>query len=100
MAKKVQEEIQTWDLYLNQTLADIKFHGNESTKYSLFFLLYNRHVVLPLDTLYYIKTSKLTKKIKEDIFHICDPVYLKNYSRTGKLDKGWVPYYRTIEKDQ
>lgn len=56
MAKKVQEEIQTWDLYLNQTLADIKFHGNESTEYSLFFLLYNRHVVLPLDTMYYIKT--------------------------------------------
>lgn len=51
MAKKVQEDVQTWDLYLNQTLAAIRFHVNMSTKYSPFFLLYNRDVVLPLDTI-------------------------------------------------
>lgn len=39
------------DLYLNQTLPAIRFHVNESTKYSPFFLLYNRDVVLPLDTI-------------------------------------------------
>jgi len=51
MAKKIQEDVQTWDLYLNQTLAAIRFHVSESTKFSPFFLLYNRDVVLPLDTI-------------------------------------------------
>ena len=51
MMKKIQEDVQTWDLYLNQTLAAVRFHVNESSKFSPFFLLYNRDVVLPLDTI-------------------------------------------------
>ncbi|KAK3108120.1 hypothetical protein FSP39_001638 [Pinctada imbricata] len=51
MSKKIQEDVQTWDLYLNQTLAAIRFHVNESSKFSPYFLLYNRDVVLPLDTI-------------------------------------------------
>ena len=51
MMKKIQEDVQTWDLYLNQTLAAVRFHVNESSKFSTFFLLYNRDVVLPLDTI-------------------------------------------------
>lgn len=132
MAKKVQEDVHTWDLYLNQTLPAIMFHVNESTKYSPFFLLYNRDVVLPLDTILKprrrymgedqnqvalqqqhksfvqvhrnLKEAKRKQKIqadkgsKEEIFHVGDPVYLKNHRRTGKLDKRWVPYYRIIEQ--
>ncbi|KAK3097609.1 hypothetical protein FSP39_011373 [Pinctada imbricata] len=51
MSKQIQEDVQTWDLYLNQTLAAIRFHVNESSKFSPYFLLYNRDVVLPLDTI-------------------------------------------------
>ena len=51
MMKKIQEDVQTWDLYLNQTLAAVRFHVNESSKFSPFFLLYNRDFVLPLDTI-------------------------------------------------
>ena len=51
LSKHIQEDVQTWDLYLNQTLAAIRFHVNESSKFSPFFLLYNRDVVLPLDTI-------------------------------------------------
>ena len=36
---------------MNQTLAAIRFHPNESSKFSPYYLLYNRDVVLPLDTL-------------------------------------------------
>jgi len=39
------------DVYLNQTLAAIRFNINESSKFSPFFLLYNRDVVLPVDNL-------------------------------------------------
>jgi transposase InsO family protein len=51
MAKKIQEDVSTWDLYLNQALAAIRFHVNESSRFSPFYLLYNRDVVLPLDTI-------------------------------------------------
>ena len=51
IAKKIKDDVHTWDLYLNQALAAIRFHENESTKCSPFFLLYNRDVVLPLDTI-------------------------------------------------
>lgn len=51
MAKKIKESVNTWDLFLNQTLAAVRFHTSEVTKASPFFLLYNRDVVLPLDTI-------------------------------------------------
>ena len=41
----------TWDLFLNQTLAAIRFNVSESNKLSPFFLFYNRDVVLPIDNL-------------------------------------------------
>ncbi|XP_065928361.1 uncharacterized protein [Magallana gigas] len=51
MAKKTTDNAQTWDIHLNQTLAAICFHPNDSSKFSPYYLMYNRDVVLPLDTL-------------------------------------------------
>ena len=51
LSKKLQDNLSTWDLYLNQTLAAIRFNISESSKFSLFYLLYNRDVVLPIDTI-------------------------------------------------
>ena len=51
ISKQIQDEHSVWDLYLNQTLAAIRFSISDSTKFSPFFLLYNRDVVLPLDTI-------------------------------------------------
>ncbi|XP_067655940.1 uncharacterized protein [Haliotis asinina] len=51
LAKKLEDSLTTWDLYLNQTVAAIRFHISESSKFSPFFLLYNRDVVLPVDNL-------------------------------------------------
>ena len=51
LAKKTQESQNTWDLFLNQTLAAVRFNISQSSKYSPFFLLYNRDVVLPVDNL-------------------------------------------------
>ncbi|MCG8078877.1 MAG: DDE-type integrase/transposase/recombinase [Candidatus Thiodiazotropha taylori] len=51
LSKKLKDDLSTWDLYLNQTLAAIRFNVNESTKFSPFFLLFNRDVVLPLDNI-------------------------------------------------
>ena len=41
----------TWDLYLNQALAAIRFSINETTKFSPFFLLFQRDPVFPIDNL-------------------------------------------------
>ena len=51
MSKKVKSEVNTWDLYLNQTLAALRFHTSDATGFSPFFLVYGRDVTLPLDTI-------------------------------------------------
>ena len=51
LAKRIADNQQTWDLFLNQTLAAIGFNVSESSKFSPFFLLYNRDVVLPVDNI-------------------------------------------------
>ena len=51
LSKKLKDNFNTWDVYLNQTLAAIRFNVNESSKFSPFFLLFNRDVVLPLDNI-------------------------------------------------
>jgi hypothetical protein len=33
ISKRIKEDVASWDLYLNQMLAAIRFHVNESTKY-------------------------------------------------------------------
>ena len=51
LAKRIADNQQTWDLFLNQALAAIRFNVSESSKFSPFFLLYNRDVVLPVDNI-------------------------------------------------
>ena len=48
LAKKLQDDLSTWDLHLNQALAAIRLNVSESSKFSPFYLLYNRDVVAPL----------------------------------------------------
>ena len=38
-------------MFLNQALAAIRFNVSESSRFSPFFLLYNRDVVLPIDNI-------------------------------------------------
>ena len=51
LAKKIGDDNQSWDLYLNQMLAAIRVSNNETTKFSPFYLLYSREAVLPVDNI-------------------------------------------------
>ena len=51
MSKRVSENVETWDIYLNQVLVAIRFNTNDSTKFSLFYLLYNHDPLLPRDNI-------------------------------------------------
>ena len=64
LSKKWSESVNTLDLYLNQTLAAIRFNINESSKFSPFFLLYNRKVVHPID-----KLLKPRRKYHGEVLH-------------------------------
>ena len=67
LSKKLKDNVQTWDLHLNQTLAAIGFNVSESTKkISPFFLLYARDVVLPLDNIF----KPRRKYLGEDLHQI------------------------------
>ena len=51
LSKKLSENQQTWDLFLNKASAAIWFDIIVSSKFSPFFLLYNRNVFLSVDNL-------------------------------------------------
>ncbi|CAC5415498.1 unnamed protein product [Mytilus coruscus] len=51
LSKLIEDYATTWDLYLNQALAAIRFNINESTQLSPFYAFYNRDPVLPLDNI-------------------------------------------------
>lgn len=51
MAKKLEDNSSTWDVFLNQILAAIRFNVNESAEYTPFYLLYTRDVVLLIDNI-------------------------------------------------
>ena len=65
-AKKVVDNHETWDLHLNQALTAIRFSVSESSKFSPFYLLYNRDVVLPID--YILKPRR--KYVRKDYHQI------------------------------
>ena len=49
--KKLAHNQRTWDIFLNQALAAIRVNVSESSKFSPFYLLYNRDVDLPINNL-------------------------------------------------
>ena len=55
LAKKVHENQDTWDLFLNQSLAAIRFNVSESSKFSPYYLMYGKDVVLPVDNLFHLR---------------------------------------------
>ena len=51
MSKRVSENVQSWDIYLDHVLSAIRFNINESTKFCPFYLLYNHYPILPFDNI-------------------------------------------------
>lgn len=66
LAKKLDEDPQLWDLFLASSLAAIRMNVGVDSKFSPFFLLYNRDVVLPIDNL--LKPRR--KYLGEDLHQI------------------------------
>ena len=51
LSKRVQENVQQWDVHLNMSLAAMRFCTSETSKHTPFFLLFNRDPILPIDNL-------------------------------------------------
>ena len=51
LAKKLDDNLATWDMYLNQALAAVRFSVSESTGFSHLYLIYSRDPVLPIDNI-------------------------------------------------
>lgn len=76
MAKKIRDNAQTWNIHHNQTLEAIRFHPNDSSKLSPYYLMHNRNTVLPLDTL--IKCRKRPTHIALQEQHIAFMLVYRN----------------------
>ena len=51
MSKRVSENVESWDIYLNQILGAVGCNTNDSTKFSPLYLLYNCDPLLPIDNI-------------------------------------------------
>ena len=49
LSQKIGHNEQSWDIYINQMLAAVRFHVSETTKLSLYYLFYNTDVIQLLD---------------------------------------------------
>ena len=70
LVKLVEHNRGNWDLFLTQVLAAVRFSMNETTKFSLYYLVYGRDVVLPLDNL----LRPRRKYLGEDHHRIVEPI--------------------------
>lgn len=87
MAKKLEDNISTWDVFLNQTLAAILFNVNESAGYTSYYLLYTRDVVLPIDNI--LKPRR--RYLGEDLTRL----HLNNNTRPSQ----WFTGYSGVPND-
>ena len=51
LAKKIGNNEQSWDIYMNQNLTADRFHVSKTRNFSSYYLLYNKDVILPLDNI-------------------------------------------------
>ena len=51
LAKLTEGNTGEWDIHLNQALAAVRFSINETSRFSPYFMIYGRDVVLPVDNL-------------------------------------------------
>lgn len=51
LAKLARENTENWDLYLTQALAAVRFTINETSRFSPYFVLFGRDMVLSVDNL-------------------------------------------------
>ena len=51
MSKKMENDLTTWDMHLNQTLSAIRVSVAETTQHSPFFLMHNHDPVMPVDNI-------------------------------------------------
>lgn len=51
LSKLVKDNEENWDLYLTQALAAVRFCENETSKFSPYYMIFGRDVVLPVDNL-------------------------------------------------
>ena len=66
LSKLIESDRHNWDLYLTQALAAVRFSMCETTKFSLYYMLFGCDVVLPVDNL--LKPHR--KYIGEDQHHL------------------------------
>ena len=92
LAKKIADNQQTWDLFLNQALAAIRFNVSESSRFSPFFLLYNRDVVLPIDNILKPRRKYLGEELHQTALQAQHKSFVAVRNHLGKAKKRQAIY--------
>lgn len=92
LSKRVQENPTTWDVYLNQALAAIRFTVSETSKFSPYFLVFNRDVVLPVDNILRPRRKYLGDEHHQIALELQHRSFLQLHKNLAKAKKRQAKY--------
>ena len=92
LAKKLADGLDSWDLYLNQVLAAIRFNVSEATDYTPFYLVYNRDVVLPIDNLLKPRSKYQGSDMHQMALQVQHKAFMLVYGRLKKQQRRQAKY--------
>ena len=86
LSKMIADNQQSWDLHLCQCLAAIRFSVSESSKFSPYYLLYTRDVVLHVDNILQLRRKYFGEDFHQTALQEQHRAFLhvKNYLKKAK----------------
>jgi len=87
LAKLCIKDPNTWDVYLNQALAAIRFSQHSTNKHSPFELLYGRQVVLPLHNLLRPRRKYLGENFSDILLERQHKIFKQVHQRVKRMQR-------------
>ena len=84
LSKRIDNSPDTWDVYLNQALAAVRFMVSDTAQHSPFFLLFNRDVVLPIDNILRPRRKYMGSDLHEVALQIQHQTFLQLHKNVEK----------------
>ena len=98
LSKKASEQPETWDLHLNSTLAALRTNVSDTTGFSPYQLVYQRHPILPLDRLLCPRQKYHGQDQHQLSLQAQHKAFLTAYQNTVKSQKQNKKYYDKTAK--
>ena len=100
MSKKMENDLTTWDMHLNQTLSAIRVSMAKTTQRSPFFLMYNCDPVMPVDNILRLRRKYLEEEHHRAALENQRKTFTQVYGRIKKNPKKRGKICEQVSKDR